>query len=148
MSTGNLLAVGMGLRERFPKARIVFIADNDPSGIEKATEAARATGGLIAIPPKEGEDANDLYVREGAEAVKAVIDAARAMEPEAEAEQLRDEEKPVIYVDEGDLPTVGKAIWKAITAANERNPSLFRRGGRPVRIVEDDDGKKIFEELL
>ncbi len=82
MDAGNLLAVGQELRKKFAEARLIYIADHDRPkdghsvGIEKATEAARATGGLIAIPPRDGDDANDLYSREGADAVRGVIEAA------------------------------------------------------------------------
>lgn len=76
MSAGNLTAVGIELRKRFPKARLVIFADNDPPGLKHATEAAHASGGLIAVPPKEGDDANDLYAREGAEAVRVALDRA------------------------------------------------------------------------
>jgi len=92
MSAGNLLAAGKAIREKFPKTTIIFFADNDQPdangvnvGVVKATEAAKATGGIVAMSPSVGDDANDLYVREGAEAVKVAIDAARtaaASEPE------------------------------------------------------------------
>jgi phage/plasmid primase-like uncharacterized protein len=81
MYAGNLLAVGKALREKFPKVRIVYFADHDKpvpgqkKGIECATEAAKETNGFIAISPTPGDDANDLYAREGAEAVQAAIDA-------------------------------------------------------------------------
>ncbi len=83
MFAGNLLPVGKALREKFPKARIVYFADHDApvpgqkKGIECAIEAAKETGGLVVTPPTEGDDANDLFVREGPAAVRAVIESAR-----------------------------------------------------------------------
>ncbi|HEF4735532.1 toprim domain-containing protein [Burkholderia multivorans] len=93
----NLLPVAKVIRERFPDAIIVMAADNDQwtvrpvenPGVTRAREAAAAIGGLVAIPPFDaalgtvGEkggptDFNDLHVREGMDAVRAVIDAALA----------------------------------------------------------------------
>lgn len=56
---GNLQAVARALRGKFPHARIVVCADNDQGtpgnpGLTKATEAARAVGGFVAVPRFEG----------------------------------------------------------------------------------------------
>lgn len=56
---GNLLPVARTLRGKFPQARIVICADNDVTtaertgrnpGIEAATAAAQAVGGVVASP--------------------------------------------------------------------------------------------------
>jgi putative DNA primase/helicase len=65
-TAGNLLAVGRIVRERLPSANIVFAADNDTQtagnpGITKATEAAAAVGGSVAVPPIDG-DFNDYQI--------------------------------------------------------------------------------------
>lgn len=83
---GNLSPVGKTLRARFPEARIIFAADNDITqgkpnwGMDKAIEAARAVGGVVAVPELDGQkaDFNDLHKAKGAEAVKAAIEAAKA----------------------------------------------------------------------
>lgn len=67
-SAGNLLAVARTVRALRPGARIVIAADNDAHtpgnpGLTKATEAARAVGGLLAVPPIPG-DWNDYHVEE------------------------------------------------------------------------------------
>ena len=54
-SCGNLLAVARALRGKFPQLRLVLCADNDAHtpgnpGLTKAREAARAVGGLLAVP--------------------------------------------------------------------------------------------------
>lgn len=54
-SCGNMEAVARALRLKFPDMRLVICADNDVNtkgnpGITKALEAAKAVGGLIAIP--------------------------------------------------------------------------------------------------
>jgi len=65
-TTNNLLAVGQLLRDKLPDAKLVFCADNDTQttgnpGLTKATEAAQAVGGLLAVPPVAG-DFNDWAV--------------------------------------------------------------------------------------
>jgi putative DNA primase/helicase len=86
---GNLELVAKALREKFPRARIVIAADNDASGTgqRKAAEAARASGGLIALPAEEGKDWNDVHRERGAEAVRCGIKGAR--DPEAAVHQAR-----------------------------------------------------------
>lgn len=87
---GNLMAVAKTIREKFPEALIVMLADNDQwtlapiknPGLTRATEAAKAVGGVVAMPSfpslADGRptDFNDLHQREGADAVRAVIEAA------------------------------------------------------------------------
>jgi putative DNA primase/helicase len=58
-NAGNLPAVARALRAKFPHLRIVVCADNDAGtpgnpGVTKATEAARAVGGFVAVPRFEG----------------------------------------------------------------------------------------------
>ncbi len=65
-AANNLLAIGLIVREKLPDAEIVFCADNDTQtpgnpGLTKATEAAQAVGGSVAVPPIEG-DFNDYAV--------------------------------------------------------------------------------------
>jgi putative DNA primase/helicase len=73
MSSGNLLETGRMVRCEYPEARIVYFADNDESGIEKATEAAKATGARVVMSPNKGEDANDFFLTKGAEAVREIL---------------------------------------------------------------------------
>jgi len=59
-SCGNLLAVARALRGKFPQLRLVLCADNDVNtpgnpGLTKAREAARAVGGLLAVPVFKAE---------------------------------------------------------------------------------------------
>ena len=58
-NAGNLPTVARALRAKFPRLRIVVCADNDAAtpgnpGLTKATEAARAVGGFVAVPRFEG----------------------------------------------------------------------------------------------
>ena len=58
-NAGNLPTVARALRAKFPRLRIVLCSDNDAAtpgnpGLTKATEAARAVGGFVAVPRFEG----------------------------------------------------------------------------------------------
>lgn len=82
MDAGNLKRVTPILREGFPTARLVILADNDTKpgrgdnpGVTAAIAAARATGALVAIPPEPG-DFNDLAAAQGLETVREIIAAA------------------------------------------------------------------------
>ncbi|MGH8160642.1 MAG: toprim domain-containing protein, partial [Gammaproteobacteria bacterium] len=66
---GNLEPVARALRAKFPRTRIVIAADNDTStpgnpGRTKATAAARAVGGYVAVPPEPFGDFNDAAIAE------------------------------------------------------------------------------------
>lgn len=65
---GNLQPVARVLRAKFPHAQITICADNDTGtpgnpGLTKATAAAAAVGGRVAVPPA-GQDFNDVAVAE------------------------------------------------------------------------------------
>ncbi|MDT8281124.1 MAG: DUF3631 domain-containing protein, partial [Erythrobacter sp.] len=79
-SAGNLRPVADAIRNKLPDVQIIIAADNDSEtdgnpGITKATEAAQAVGGAVAIPGIHG-DFNDVHQAEGLEAVAAAIKAA------------------------------------------------------------------------
>jgi len=73
---GNLEPVAQAMRAKFPDLRLILCGDDDETGRAKATAAARAVGGLVAIPvfgderPEGTKDFNDLARLHGAEAVK------------------------------------------------------------------------------
>jgi putative DNA primase/helicase len=52
-NAGNLKSVAIALRTKFPNARIIVCADNDPVGIAKGREAAQAVQGCITLPDFE-----------------------------------------------------------------------------------------------
>jgi len=92
---GNLRKMAEALRAKYPDAVIVLCADDDCQtegnpGITKATEAAQAVGGLLAMPvfdanrPDEANDFNDMAKLSGLEAVKLAIDAAKPVEQQAD----------------------------------------------------------------
>lgn len=85
LSSGNLLAVAKAMRERYPAAALVILADlvkatgkPDPHAIE----AARSVGGGLAIPDfgadrdPDMNDMNDLFILCGADAVAQAVTGA------------------------------------------------------------------------
>lgn len=86
---GNLLAVAQAIRDKLPDAALVLCADDDRNktvntGVTKATAAARAVGGLLAVPTfaagDDGTDFNDMHQQQGIEAVRAAVEAAAVPE--------------------------------------------------------------------
>jgi putative DNA primase/helicase len=64
VDAGNLEAVAVGARRRWPNLPMVICGDCDPAGIEAANRAARAAGAEVAFPEfppgTAGTDFNDL----------------------------------------------------------------------------------------
>lgn len=98
-NAGNLEAVARTLREKLPSVRLILCADDDAAtegnpGIAKATAAARAVGGLLAVPgfgadrPQGATDFNDLAAHRGPDAVRECIASAKPPEAEAWPEPL------------------------------------------------------------
>ena len=88
-NAGNLLTVAEAVRNRHPELLLIICADDDINtpgnpGLTKATEAARAVKGLLAVPdfgadrPVKATDFNDLMKHRGIEAVAEAIMEARA----------------------------------------------------------------------
>lgn len=86
---GNLMAVAALAREKYPSREIVLVADDDHKtdgnpGVTKATEAARAIKGKLAVPrfvdPSAGTDFNDLAGAGGMEVVRAQLAESREVE--------------------------------------------------------------------
>ena len=97
-NAGNVLEVALALHSKYPELKIIVAADDDHltegnPGVTKATEAALAVNGLLAVPvfgagrPEKATDFNDLHQIKGITAVRqcfekaakpAVIDDAKA----------------------------------------------------------------------
>lgn len=86
-TASNLQAVASALHSKYAGLRMILAADDDwqtegNPGVTKAIAAARAVGGVLAIPrfPAERDakatDFNDLYLSAGVDEVKAQIEAA------------------------------------------------------------------------
>ena len=75
MNAGNLLSVGLALRQAYPTTRLVFAADNDRYnpvgniGKDKAEQAARIVAGSVLLPEfapdSQGTDWNDWFIESG-----------------------------------------------------------------------------------
>lgn len=83
-AAGNLLTVSQALRAKLPDAVLVLCAEDDRNktintGMIMATAAARAAGGLLAIPTfaanSDGTDFNDMHQQQGIDAVRATVEA-------------------------------------------------------------------------
>ncbi|EHU9077667.1 DUF927 domain-containing protein [Escherichia coli] len=93
MDCGNLLPVAQIARSQHPDATILLCADNDANnpdnpGKTKAELAAQAIGGLVALPPING-DWNDYLQAYGVEATHSAITQAYTVIP-CEPEKLQD----------------------------------------------------------
>lgn len=90
LDCGNLQAVAKTARQHYPDRSIILCADDDHAtaattghnpGIDKATEAALAINGLLAVPvfrdPIGKTDFNDLATAEGLTAVKKYLHEAK-----------------------------------------------------------------------
>ncbi|HAT50868.1 MAG: AAA family ATPase [Nitrospirae bacterium] len=98
LMNSNLPAVARILRDRYPTARITILADvqkSDGAPDKYAVEAAKAVGGLLAIPyfgPNRQEketDFNDLCRVSGLDVVRQTIRAAQDMGKAAREQDLR-----------------------------------------------------------
>lgn len=97
---GNLRKMADVLRAKYPDAVIVLCADDDYQtegnpGLDKATEAAHAVGGLLTMPvfdtnrPDKATDFNDMATLTGLGSVKQAIDAAKPVEQKTDPAGLR-----------------------------------------------------------
>ena len=87
-SAGNLKPVVETLKRKYPETVLVICADDDHAtagnpGLTKATEAAQAVDGLLAVPcfpdtrKQQDTDFNDLARLAGSEAVRNCIETAK-----------------------------------------------------------------------
>lgn len=129
---GNLLLVSRTIRRKFPDALILVCGDNDLSrvGQNKATEAAEAVGGRVAIPDRKGDDWNDVHVRDGLGAVKVGINTALNLDASISCEPVDAEPISLEPIDLPSLPTSCIPVpWlrdmiEAVAAMTETPPEL------------------------
>ena len=143
--------------------RIIFLADHDASGAGlRAAEAtarrlrAEAREVAIALPPEAGHDFNDVLLRGGPEAVRAVVESA-VPEPDDDVMQPIGQHRPLNYIepnsalpllraDEGDLAHAVQRTWGLLLDSN-CPPWLFRYAGVPTWVVPDDEGRPVATAL-
>ncbi len=117
-TAGNLEAVAKEVRHSWPAARIVVCADDDyrtagNPGVTKATEAARAVGGFLAVPafganrPDGATDFNDLAGLLGLAAVAEAVERAEAAESEAAPAVPAESERPCFRAFDGSFEAAG-----------------------------------------
>jgi phage/plasmid primase-like uncharacterized protein len=128
---GNLKAVAVALRKKFRKAKIIIAADDDRDtdgnpGVTKATEAAKAARGFVAVPKfanaENGTDYNDLARAEGAEVVRDQIAAV-----------VRSTERPRIQIIGGALARNVDDI-EEVLGRGHKITELFERAGQLVTV--------------
>ncbi len=118
----NLEPVAQALRQRHPQARIIVCADDDyrtagNPGLAHATAAARAVGGVVAVPdfgaqrPDGCTDLNDLARLRGAEAVRACIEAASAPSEAQAAETAPGPDAAAVELVRGDAMRIEPVRW-------------------------------------
>ena len=106
-NAGNLEPVAKALREKFLDLQLILCADDDyrtegNPGITKATEAARAVDGLLAIPdfgtdrPEGATDFNDLHQAQGLDVVRQCIEMATMTEPNSKTETISGTDDEII----------------------------------------------------
>jgi len=133
-NAGNLLAVAKVIRARYPDLRLILCADDDIDtdgnpGLTKATEAARAVGGWLAVPdfgadrPAKATDFNDLMMHRGLEAVaEAIMHARPVNDDDVKLKAEWPEPLPLIAVVEPEpypidaLPAVIRSAVKEVQA--------------------------------
>ena len=78
MGKSNLLHTALAVRKLAPEGEIIILADNDLNVPREAQDAARAVGGLVAVPELNGRkcDAWDVWTERGAEAMRACVERA------------------------------------------------------------------------
>lgn len=105
LSSTNLPAVARAMRERYPKARLVILADLVKSTGKPepyATEAARVCAGKIAIPDfgadrePDATDFNDMAAIRDKEAVERAIESASELSKD-EIQDERDNPSPTYF---------------------------------------------------
>jgi hypothetical protein len=98
----NLVAVAKWVRGRYPEHIIIIAADDDwktpgNPGVSYAKEAARAVGGLVAIPKFDGDrgdkdtDFNDMLAASSPKAVRRAL--ADAVDPADMSSDMNDNDK-------------------------------------------------------
>lgn len=122
-SSGNLKQTAVGLKKRYPDVDIIICGDTDPTGMQKAHEAAETIGVKLALPVfnqeekiggKNPSDFNDLAILRGNQSVVDCLNEAKFIPSKygfVSLGALLDEPDEVVaWVTEGLLPSGGFSI--------------------------------------
>jgi len=139
LSCSNLAPVAEALRQRYPVATLVVLADIG-AGEPSAAEAARRAGGVVAVPdfgdavPDGATDFNDLSCASGAGAVRSAIEAVAALAVDEAPQPKRDKPTAIYPYCEGEFRVYDDGVWY--------HPPKNDNGGetqRPTRIASRID---------
>ncbi len=165
---GSLEPVARALREAHPSALMIVCADDDHHtagnpGRSKAEAAARAVGGVVAVPvfgperPDSATDFNDLAMLEGLDALRPILEAARDAiagpacddsttatpdtAPEAENPASAPETAPAAPSDEPEKPAKRTRSKAKPRADSGQVPA---QGGELFELRDGNDGRGVY----
>ena len=138
------------------------MARGRPQGRDRAAERFHAEGRRSGSPIHDaGDDFNDLLLKDGADRVRQVVEAAAEWQPapQPRGQQPRTAEPelgthralgfrgatsplPQMRADDGDLARLTNRSWSLLFASNTP-PWLYRCGGGPSWIERDNDGRPV-----
>jgi putative DNA primase/helicase len=155
---GNLRHVAEAIRAKHPKAKIILCADDDAHtdgnpGLTKATEAARAVDGFVAVPdfgdkrPDGATDLNDQHKLSGPKTVKACV--AKAKKPAPPKSLLDDTPAatpgdvqastvPIRPGDDGRAKRLARLLGDRVLYCREAQQYLLYTAGRYVPDIAGD----------
>ena len=161
---GSLEPVARALRDAHPGARFIICADDDHQtagnpGRTKADAAARAVGGVVAVPefgpdrPEHATDFNDLHALAGLDAVRAILEAPAASIPAPHGDETPDAEPP--SAPEADTPASGPETAPAAPSDEPEKPTKRTRkpktkaapaptGGEVFELRDGNDGRGVY----
>ncbi len=138
---GNLEPVAKNLRAEYPTVKLVICADNDfhadgkpNAGLLAAEKAAKAVNGILAVPPVlDGgkTDWNDVYVKQGVEAVRACIQGAMTSPTASKGNSMTDSEPGDSTTEEILKATEAKPQESSDPPSKSSDPSLSGGPGGP-----------------
>ncbi|MDD3354158.1 DUF927 domain-containing protein [Zoogloea sp.] len=165
---GSLEPVARALHEAHQGAGFIVCADDDHQtagnpGLTKARAAAAAVGGVVAVPdfgadrPEGATDFNDLHALAGLDAVRRILEAARALlagpqgdetpadapspTPEAETPASGPETAPAAPSDEPEKPTKRPRSKAKGKAPGVQAPA---QGGEVFELRDGNDGRGVY----
>ena len=152
---GNLKSVIQAIREKYPQLKMTICADNDcysqqNVGLEKAKEAALISNAQVIVPQfKDASmnptDFNDLFVLEGKDAVKEVLEKAIK---EGKQEQSQDIPDGFVLSDDG-LFCIDKKSEALTRISNYIKVIAFTKSTDEVsRIIEFKDYRGEIHNLI
>jgi putative DNA primase/helicase len=165
LSAGNMPKVAQAMRERYPSAHIVILADIG-NGQDKAEKAATAVNATLVTPQfaddTQGTDFNDLHQHVGLDSVRSQIEMAINVFQKKNISEIKNNPTlPTLSSNDGALnlhqsytnPTL-KSINPTLNPTPSEKPLIkpgvfvfLNADGKPCRVIESK-AAKILAELL